>query len=193
MNEQALLPIYQDDAPEVGHTLTITNPADPNNPRVYHNIECLTSYHDHLKILRAGDTDRSTVVLNRGDVTSFDDISSERINDPMYAIGIQHRPGEMGMTHGPTPNFDEMLAVVPADYKCLLLQFDTDGTEKVIRVAGRTDSGVLEWQSPALWGGKESEVDADGPQCPPACLSAYSHAEGCEHYIDPDDDFDVPF
>jgi hypothetical protein len=32
---------------------------------------------------------------------------------PVYAVGIEVTPGEYGMMHGPTPNLQEMLSVIP--------------------------------------------------------------------------------
>ncbi len=83
MDEQDRVAMEQDQAPEgptltEGHTLTITNPMNPHNPRVYHNIDQLTSFSSALVIVRMGDTAHSCIYLHSGDVVDMDGIQSER-------------------------------------------------------------------------------------------------------------------
>lgn len=43
--------------------------------------------------------------------------------EDLYAIGIEHRPGEFGMTHGPVPKIEDMLAISPPDPKAKIICF----------------------------------------------------------------------
>jgi hypothetical protein len=51
-----------------------------------------------------------------------------------YGIGIEHHPNEFGMTHGPVPNIDELLKVVPFDNKTRIIRFNENHTEDVIYI-----------------------------------------------------------
>ncbi len=115
------------------------------------------------------------VVADEGVIFDLKEEAGER---PLYAIGVEYRPGEMGMTHGPTPNLEEMLAVIPHTLNWRLVRFFGKGEEEIIRTASQGgDHGELGWVEP--------EVDADGPQC--HCVG-FSHFAGCPHRSD-----DVPF
>jgi len=59
----------------------------------------------------------------------------------VYGVGIEHRPGDFGMTHGLTTDVKEMLEVVPDEVfeagsgvRVCLLRFNSDGTEQVLYV-----------------------------------------------------------
>lgn len=58
---------------------------------------------------------------------------------PVYAIGIEHEPGEFGMTHGPTPDLKEMLAVVPFG--------DHPGKNHILRFEGEVPYVEFVWSS----------------------------------------------
>jgi hypothetical protein len=51
-----------------------------------------------------------------------------------YGIGIEHRPNEFGMTHGPIPNIDELLEVAPFDNKARIIRFNENYTEDIIYI-----------------------------------------------------------
>jgi len=49
-----------------------------------------------------------------------------------YGIGIEHRPNEFGMTHGPIPYVNELLEVAPFDNKARIIRFNENYTDDVI-------------------------------------------------------------
>ena len=53
----------------------------------------------------------------------------------IYAIGIEHRPGEFGMLAGPHPQLGEMLNHEPTSPNSVILCFHRDGTEEITHTA----------------------------------------------------------
>lgn len=51
-----------------------------------------------------------------------------RIYPVRFAIGIEHRPNEFGMTDGPAAQESEMLEVIPSEPNSFILRFNADGT-----------------------------------------------------------------
>jgi len=48
--------------------------------------------------------------------TSLRPVEEERPEpDPMYGVGVETAPGRHGMTHGPFPELEQALEVVPED------------------------------------------------------------------------------
>lgn len=55
------------------------------------------------------------------------------IKEVIYAIGQEQKEGNSyGMWHDPNPNENEMLEIVGKNNKSVIVQFDTDGTNKII-------------------------------------------------------------
>ena len=48
----------------------------------------------------------------------------------MYAIGVEHKPGEFGMTHGPHFDLGTMLVVSPESLNAVIFCFGKDGSER---------------------------------------------------------------
>lgn len=69
------------------------------------------------------------------------------LDTEIYAVGIEHRPGEFGMTHGPNPNLGAMLEVYPPDPKAKIICFAKDGSEERITHRARylPKRDGLEW------------------------------------------------
>ncbi len=67
-------------------------------------------------------------------------------NRDFYAIGLLHGSEKYGMTHGPTPELGDMLAVEPFDSRAKIICFGKDGVQ---RVTHEVDPSGTEWDAVA--------------------------------------------
>jgi putative ATPase len=57
-------------------------------------------------------------------------------NQTMFGIGIEHRPGEFGMLHGPSPDLEALLQIQGDDKHCVI-QFRGGGEEPITDIIHR--------------------------------------------------------